>query len=135
MTTRKNTPHPQKTVPLSKRIRRLEALAKILDAAVQIPGTNIRLGLDSIIGVLPVAGDAATALCSTIFLVEGKRLGVSNRTLWKMAANIGVDFLIGAFPVLGDIADVGWKANLRNVELIRRDLLPHESRVQRRKAA
>ena len=90
----------------------------MLDAAVGIPGTRFRLGLDSLVGLVPGAGDAATGLVSLWILYEGMRLGLPAGKLVRMAANVAVDTGLGALPVVGDVFDVFWKANLRNIAII-----------------
>jgi len=93
-----------------------------LDAGIRVPGTNLRFGLDPILGLIPGAGDAAGAVLAAWILVEAVRLGASRATLLRMAGNVALDALVGAVPVLGDIFDFAWKANLRNVALLERHL-------------
>ncbi len=94
-----------------------------LDAGIRIPGTNLRFGLDPILGLIPGAGDAVGALLAAWILVEAIRWGASRATLGRMAANIALDALVGAVPLLGDVFDVVWKANLKNVALLERHAL------------
>ena len=101
------------------RVARVERLARVMDRAVRLPGTRIRLGLDSIVGLVPGIGDTLTLAPSLYILSESYDLGVPRRTLVKMARNIGIDWVIGLVPLVGDIFDVGWKANMRNVALLR----------------
>jgi len=100
-------------------LERLDRLAKFLDSSLKLPGTKVTLGLDSVLGVLPLGGDLAGMLISSYFILVGYRLGASRATLKKMAANIVIDALVGSVPVLGDIFDVSWKANIRNVKLLK----------------
>lgn len=97
-------------------------LARLLDSQFAIPGTNIRFGLDAILGLIPGIGDFITAGFSLFILAEAHRRGVSNRVLARMLVNIGLDWLIGLVPLFGDVADVFFKANLKNVELLEREL-------------
>ena len=97
---------------------RIRAVAHILDESVRIPGTRFRIGLDPILGLLPVAGDFATAVCSLYIVAEAIRLGVPKRTVVRLLANIAVDMLFGSIPVVGDLFDAYWKANVRNAELV-----------------
>jgi len=97
-------------------------LAYWLDAGIRIPGTNMRFGLDPILGLIPGFGDAAGAILAGWILVEAVRLGASRATVLRMAGNVAFDALVGAVPVLGDIFDFVWKANLRNVALLERHL-------------
>ena len=100
----------------------LKALARLMDSAVAIPGTNIRLGLDSVIGLIPGLGDLAGAAMSGYIVLAAARLGVPTPVLIRMVANVAVDGVIGSIPLLGDLFDVGFRANLRNTDLIERHL-------------
>ncbi|WP_420181941.1 DUF4112 domain-containing protein [Haloarcula sp. KBTZ06] len=97
---------------------RIRTVAHILDESVRVPGTTLRVGLDPIIGLLPVAGDVATAVCSLYIVAEAIRLGVPKRTLLRLLANIAVEMLFGTVPVVGDLFDAYWKANVKNAELV-----------------
>lgn len=101
---------------------RLDRFSRIMDSAVGIPGTRLRFGADSVIGLVPGVGDAATLCLSTYLVYEAQRLGVPNKILRKMLANIAIDAAIGAVPLLGDVADVFFKANLKNMALIRQHI-------------
>ncbi len=89
---------------------------------MRVPGTNLRFGVDPIIGLIPGFGDAVGAILAGWILVEAIRLGVSRATLLRMAGNVACDALVGAVPVLGDAFDFVWKANLWNVALLERHL-------------
>lgn len=102
-----------------------------MDGAVRIPGTSIRLGLDSLIGLLPGGGDLATGLVAAYVVYEARRLGASKGTLARMVANVGVDVLVGAIPVLGDVFDVAFKANERNLRLLGIEAAPTGARKDR----
>ena len=104
--------------------RRLDRLAALLDSQWKIPGTGISFGLDSLIGLIPGIGDAATALISLYLIAEAKRLGSSKRMMGKMLANIAIEFFVGMIPLVGDLFDMGWRANLRNVALLRQEIAP-----------
>jgi hypothetical protein len=93
-------------------------LAWLLDDIIRIPGTNLRFGLDPLLGLLPVGGDLAGGAMSTWIIVTASRLGAPPSVLIRMAANVLADTLLGAVPLLGDLFDAGWKANRRNVQLI-----------------
>ena len=93
-------------------------LASLMDDCIQIPGTNIRIGLDGIIGLIPVAGDLATVLIGGVFLKEAERLGVSRWTKARMYGNYAVDLLVGIIPFVGDAFDFGFKAHRRNIRLL-----------------
>ncbi len=94
-----------------------------LDAGIRAPGTNLRFGLDPILGLIPGAGDAAGAVLSGWILVEAFRMGASRATLMRMAGNVALDAVAGTVPLLRDIFDFAWKANLRNVALLERHLV------------
>jgi hypothetical protein len=100
------------------RVENLRDLARLLDSAVRVPGTNFRVGLDPILGLLPVAGDAPAALLSAYVVAEAAVLGVPRATLVRMLATLLVDAVVGSLPVVGDAFDAVWKANDRNVRLL-----------------
>ena len=101
-----------------EKLMRLKLLSERLDELTKIPGTNQKVGIDAIIGVIPILGDFIGAVFSTYIMYSGIKMGVSSKVVTKMAANIAIEFMIGWIPVIGDIFDVLWKANKRNVELI-----------------
>lgn len=105
-------------VDQDKTRKRLDRLAWLLDNSIPIPGLNVRIGLDALIGLFPGYGDTIGALVSSYILSEAARLGAPKSVLFKMAANIAVDAVVGAVPLLGDLFDFAWKANQRNVLLI-----------------
>jgi hypothetical protein len=107
-------------------VRRMRFVAAVLDDSIRIPGTDYRVGLDPIVGVLPVAGDAVTGAVSLYIVAEAANLGVSLTTLVRMIGNIAVDVVGGSVPILGDIFDAAWKANTRNLELAVADLTGRE---------
>lgn len=103
-----------------ERVARLRRLSRALDSAVTIPGTNVRIGLDPILGLLPVAGDAVSAALSLYPVAEAYRFGASRRTLAKMLGLVGIDAAIGSIPVIGDVFDAFWKANEWNARTLER---------------
>ena len=103
---------------LDRRAANIRTLARVLDSAVKIPGTGIRIGADSVFGLVPVVGDIAGAALSGYIVLASARLGAPAPTLVRMLINIGIDTVVGSVPVLGDMFDVGWRANMRNVELL-----------------
>lgn len=100
--------------------RSLEQLSHWLDGIFRIPGTGWRFGLDALVGLIPGVGDFATTAVSFYILAAGVRYRVSKATLLRMGVNIGIDYLVGALPVVGDLFDAYWKANQKNVELLKR---------------
>lgn len=103
-------------------LRRLEQLARWLDSAVRIPGTDIRFGIDAVLGLIPGIGDAASTMIGGYLVLEARRLGAPTGTIARMAGNIAVDALLAAVPVVGDVFDVFWRANDRNIEILREHL-------------
>lgn len=106
-------------------LRRLRWLSHLLDNAITVPlpgGGRVRFGLDPIMGLLPGAGDAVAAALSIYIVFEAYRLGASGRTVVRMLANVAIDFFGGSIPVLGDIFDAAWKCNVRNVQLLEKEL-------------
>ncbi|WP_232702756.1 DUF4112 domain-containing protein [Halobacterium wangiae] len=98
-------------------VKRMQVVAWALDDAVPVPGTDRKVGIDPIVGVLPIAGDVATAAISLYIVAESARQGVERDTLAAMLVNVAVDAGIGSIPAVGDLFDAGWKANKRNFEL------------------
>lgn len=99
-------------------LRRVRTVAHLMDDAVSVPGTDIRLGLDPILGVLPGAGDLLSSAVSLYIVAEAAYMGVPLTTVVKMLGNVGVDAAVGSIPVVGDVFDVFWTANVWNVEHI-----------------
>ena len=104
------------------RIKKLRRITKVLDNAITIPGTKFSFGLDPILGLLPGGGDTITGGLSAYIVVEAARMGVSREVLGKMVGNILLDSFAGTIPVLGDLFDVGWKSNVKNMELLEKHL-------------
>lgn len=101
---------------------KVQRLSDIMDSAFVIPGTNIRFGFDSIIGLIPGIGDTLSAAVSGYIYSFARKAGVPRRKRMQMVWNIFIDWLIGLVPLLGDIFDVGFKANSRNMRIIMRHL-------------
>ncbi len=102
--------------------QRLDRLAWLLDSSVRIPSTRLRFGVDGVVGLVPVVGDLASAALALYPVFEARRLGLRAPTILLMLGNVAVDAAVGAIPVLGDLFDFGFKANQRNVDLVRRRL-------------
>ncbi|MCF6445864.1 DUF4112 domain-containing protein [Nereida sp. MMG025] len=109
----------------ARRLSRLEGLADRLDSRFRLPGTSIRFGWDSLLGLIPVVGDLATTVPAAVFLLEGWRMGARKRTLARMGANSLIDLTLGGIPILGDIFDVAFKANRRNLAILTSDMARH----------
>ncbi len=101
-----------------RRLRRVAKVARLMDTAIRIPGTGISFGGDSIVGLVPGVGDAATAAVSLWIVNEARRLGMPTHKLAKMLANVGLDFGLGAVPLVGDAFDLFFKANRKNLAII-----------------
>lgn len=103
-----------------ERLARLDALASFMDSAILIPGTNVRFGADAIIGLIPGIGDAVTAGISCLIILEARRMGAPHHVVARMIGNVAIDGLVGAVPLVGDLFDVAFRANLRNMRLLRK---------------
>jgi hypothetical protein len=90
-----------------------------MDSAFVVPGTRIRLGLDSLIGLVPGIGDIASALISSYIVWEARQLGLPRWKIARMVAYVAFDTTVGAIPVLGDVLDVFYKSNRRNLKILR----------------
>ncbi len=109
----------------------LERLARWMDSLFSIPSIGLRFGLDSILGLIPGVGDTAASAVSLYILHAASRRGVSRLTMTRMALNIALDTIAGSIPVIGDVFDVYWKANQKNVELLKRHALASPSEEKR----
>jgi len=110
------------TVPDTKQIRELEWIEKLthyMDNLVRVPGTKFRFGIDPLLGLIPFAGEIITLIISAIILLALIRHGTSGKLVVLMLSNVAVDALVGAIPFLGDIFDFAFKANKRNVDLLK----------------
>ncbi len=101
---------------------RLSALAKVMDNAIAIPGTDVRIGVDALLGFIPVVGDLVSQAISSYIIWEARKLGVSHFTIGRMITNTLVDTVIGFVPVVGDAFDVVFRANMRNMAILRKEL-------------
>jgi Domain of unknown function (DUF4112) len=116
---------PQRDTDTRDVLVRLDALAKLMDSAITIPGTKIVMGLDAFLGLLPVVGDAISSVISGYIIWEARRLGASRWLIARMAGNAALDAVVGSVPVLGDVFDVAFKANRKNVALLQRHIEWH----------
>ena len=103
-----------------QRLARLDAIAKLLDVAFILPGTNIRYGIDGLIGLIPVIGDIITTAISLWLVREARALGAPWYLTARMLGNVAVDGVVGIVPFVGDAFDVMFRANMRNMRLLRR---------------
>lgn len=100
------------------RLRRSRQLATLLDGAWQIPYTPWRFGIDSLMGLLPIAGDLASALLGLGIVWQARQLAAPRSIQLRMLGNIALDFVLGSVPIVGDIADVAFRKNMRNADLL-----------------
>jgi len=112
------------TDPQSVR-QRVEAMEKVLERLVVIPGTRRTVGLDVILDVVPVVGDIAAAALGAYIVWEGRNIGMSKWQLSRMAGNVGVDWLLGLIPVIGIVPDFFFRSNSRNLKIIKQHLDKH----------
>ncbi len=105
--------------------RRVEALEKVLERAFVIPGLNRHVGLDALIGVVPVAGDILAAVIGAYLIWEARNLDMPKWKLLRMMANVGFDTLLGSVPVAGDMFDFFYRSNSRNLKIVRKHLDRH----------
>ena len=112
--------NPFANLTREQRMARLDALARLLDVAFILPGTNLRYGIDGIIGLIPVIGDLITTAISLWLVREARALGAPWHVTARMLGNVAVQGVVGAVPVAGDAFDVLFRANIRNVRMLRR---------------
>ena len=108
-----------RAVSREDRLERIDALATLLDTAFIVPGTNVRFGFDALIGLVPGIGDAVTTAMSLYIVHEAHQLGAPGHVLARMVANVALDGFVGAVPLVGDAFDVAFRANRRNMRLLR----------------
>ena len=115
-----STANPFGNLTREQRMARLEALSKLLDVAFILPGTNIRYGIDGLIGLIPVVGDIITTAISLWLVREARALGAPWHITTRMLANVALDGVVGLVPIAGDAFDVMFRANVRNVRMLKR---------------
>lgn len=115
--------------PASIRLR-VEAMERLLERSFMLPGTNRPVGLDAIIGLVPIAGDAIAAMLGLYIVWEARNLGMSKFQLARMIGNVGIDTALGAIPLAGDLFDFMFRSNSRNLKLIRRHMDKHHPHTQ-----
>ncbi|ACB54122.1 hypothetical protein cce_4774 [Crocosphaera subtropica ATCC 51142] len=122
-----------KLSPRQKKVTRLHRISHVLDKAIPIPGTQWRIGLDPILGLIPGGGDTIAGTLSAYIIIESARMGLNQKVIGQMVANVLLDSLVGSVPVVGDVFDVTWKANVRNIELLEHHLnyTPENKKVNR----
>ena len=108
--------------PNTTKVNNLRRLSQLLDNAIPIPGTGYRIGLDPILGLIPGGGDTVAGALGAYIIIEAARMGLPRKVVGEMVGNIIFDSLVGIIPVLGDLFDVAWKANVRNIALLEKNL-------------
>lgn len=121
---------PTGSDPVSVR-KRVEAMELLLERSLKVPGTNIPIGLDSVIGLVPVIGDIIAAAMGAYIVWEARNLGLPKWKLARMAGNVAVDTAVGAVPVVGDALDFIYRSNSRNLKIVKKHLDKHhpETRI------
>lgn len=109
---------PNVTARQQATLDRVRRFARMMDAVVEVPWLDMRIGLDALVGLIPVYGDVATALANCYIPIEAYRLGAPPLLVARMLVNVVVDALIGIVPVIGDLIDAVWKPNMRNVAML-----------------
>ena len=117
---RHSTVNPFGQLTREQRVKRLEAVAKLLDIAFILPGTKVRYGVDGIIGLIPVVGDIIATALSLWVVREARALGAPWHLTARMLGNVAIQGVVGTVPVAGDAFDVLFRANMRNARLLRR---------------
>lgn len=105
--------------------RRIEAMERLLEGLITIPGTNQRIGLDVILDLIPVGGSVIAAVMGSYLAWEARNLGMPKSTIVRMAGNIGFDALLGAIPLVGAVPDFFFRSNTRNLKIIKKHLDRH----------
>jgi hypothetical protein len=107
---------------LARTIARVNRYAWWLDRSIRVPFLNYRIGVDSVVGLIPGIGDSLGALASMYIILMAARIGIPVRVLLRMGGNVALDALLGSVPLLGDLFDMGFKANVRNARLLMRHI-------------
>ena len=115
---------PMGNDPVSVR-KRIEALEILLERSLVLPGTRYPIGLDAIIGLVPVIGDIVSAALGSYIVWEARNLGLPKWKLWRMMGNLAVDTTIGAVPFVGDAFDIAFRSNTRNLRIVKKHLDKH----------
>lgn len=105
--------------------KRIEMLELLLERSIPVPGFKTPIGLDAIIGLVPVVGDAISAALGTYIIWEARNMGLPKWKIWRMIGNLGVDTAIGAIPIAGDAFDVLFRSNSRNLRILKKHLDRH----------
>ena len=112
-------PHWREREAIREHVRHL---AWLLDSAFVIPGTTYRIGVDPLLGLIPILGDLISFLISSYLILLASRLGLPRAVIYRMLLNVGIDAVLGAIPIIGDVLDAMWRANTRNAVLLEKAL-------------
>ena len=106
----------------AQRLARIEHVAGLLDSRFRLPVVGVRVGWDSILGLIPGLGDIVTTLPAGWMILQGHRMGARKRTLARMGLNAAFDLAIGTVPIIGDFFDVAFKSHQRNLALLKSEM-------------
>ena len=109
-----------------EKLSRLKRLSEKLDDSITIPGTERKIGIDPIIGLMPVGGDLIGGVISLYIMRSGIKMGVPREIIIRMFVNVALEFVIGCLPIVGDLFDATWKSNQRNVKLIENSVMSNQ---------
>jgi len=110
--------------------QRIEAMERLLERAFVIPGVNRPVGLDAVVGLVPVVGDVITAAMGAYIIWEASNLGLPKWKLWRMGGNLVFDSAVGAIPLAGDVFDFLFRSNTRNLRIVKRHLDKHHPLIE-----
>ncbi len=105
--------------------KRIEAMEQLLERSFVLPGTRYPIGLDSVVGLVPVVGDFIAAAMGAYIVWEARNLGLPKWKLWRMAGNVAFDTALGAVPLVGDAFDLVFRSNSRNLKIVKKHLDKH----------
>ncbi|MCI0700081.1 MAG: DUF4112 domain-containing protein [Planctomycetia bacterium] len=120
------SPSPPLTPEEEGYLATIRTIAKVMDTAVPVPGTKLRVGADALLGLIPGIGDATTMTIGAYILQLASKLGVPPVVMARMVLNLTIDGLLGMIPILGDVFDVLFQANARNARLVERAVMDRE---------
>lgn len=131
---------PQRPVPLRPDMlggrdphairQRIEMMEHLLERSFTIPGINRPVGLDAILGLIPVVGDLLAAALGAYIVWEARNLGLPRWKLWRMGGNIAIDTALGSIPLAGDLFDLMYRSNTRNLRIVKRHLEKHHPIIE-----
>ncbi len=113
-------PAPHRVDALGARLARIALIARVTDTAVTVPGTDVKIGLDALVGAVPVIGDIVMGAAALVLINDARHLGVPKADLVRMLRNTALDTAIGAVPFIGDLFDIIYRSNERNLMLVER---------------